>query len=515
MLNSNDLPMRSHANRRLLIGAALISMLLTLASLCTHNPINVDAILYLHAADIFAKNGLSASAAVFPWPWFSILVAATHHMTQLSLEHAAYLINACFQAIIAVTFVRLVHALGGSYRYQFAGAIVILCYPYINSIRSLITRDFGYWAFALLALLSLINYAKYLRWQDGVAWGIFMTIATLFRIEGAILLYFAPTALLLILSGKPLKRAQYSTIAHAIPIFCAVGVIALILIKPELLHHHRLGRIAELFQQLQSGMQTAIDSINSRTAILGESILDSESIENAKTLLMGGLVAILIAGFLKTISPLYALLSACAIVRKWLQAPSSSKAVIMTFIVINIIVLVGFLVERFFLAERYLVLLSFLLMLWVPFALIKLFDAFQDRSMPRWIFPAVCLAFAVATTGGIIRFGYSKAYITEAGRWIAKHTSTTTRLYSNSVQVLYYADRTNANWDIDPKKWSTSASLAPILTKGCQNYDYLAINITTRMNGMEKKIVTAVHRAPIQTFANSRDDKVLIFNCLQ
>ena len=45
----------------------------------------------------------------------------------------------------------------------------------------------------------------------------------------------------------------------------------------------------------------------------------------------------------------------------------------------------------------------------------------------------------LSALGGIVDFGYSKAYIHTAGDWLAAHVPAKATLYANDYQLMYYS----------------------------------------------------------------------------
>ncbi|HHA19656.1 MAG TPA: hypothetical protein ENK70_08130, partial [Methylophaga sp.] len=72
---------------------ALISLLLSILALYSDDIINSDGIMYIELSQAYLDGGLIASAKVYNWPFFSILVALIHQITQLSLETSTYVLN--------------------------------------------------------------------------------------------------------------------------------------------------------------------------------------------------------------------------------------------------------------------------------------------------------------------------------------------------------------------------------------------------------------------------------------
>jgi len=176
--------------------AAILSIITLFIAVNTQNPINNDGILYLQTAEAFANSGLQEAVKHYNWPFYSIFIAWLSKLTHLSFENSTYVLNAVLLVIIVISFIALIEELGGSRFVQFLGALIILSHPQLHHYQHYIIRGFGYWAFSLLALLNFIRFYKYLKWRYALSWGIFISIAILFRPEGLVLCCFGPLVLL-------------------------------------------------------------------------------------------------------------------------------------------------------------------------------------------------------------------------------------------------------------------------------------------------------------------------------
>ena len=175
-------------NIDLRIWVAVISCALSLLALSRQEPLNYDGILYLTQAAVYTKAGMSAALQLYNWPFYAMCIAGLSKITGLTLLHAAYLLNNIFLIIILTTFISILRELGSSSRLQMVGALVILLYPSLNNYRNYIIRDFGYWAFLLVAFLQLLRFSKTGRFVHALGWSLSICLATLFRVEGCILL---------------------------------------------------------------------------------------------------------------------------------------------------------------------------------------------------------------------------------------------------------------------------------------------------------------------------------------
>src|SRR6187401_2633343 len=148
---------RDHRVHAPALAAGLGSALLSAAVLLRRPLLNNDGVYYLLAAEAFAGGGLDAARAVYPWPFFSVLVAGVAALLRLPLEAAAQVTCAALLAATSAAFVLVVRRLGGTPRLEWLAAGVVVAHPWLNQARDQVVRDFGVWALALLALRALLD----------------------------------------------------------------------------------------------------------------------------------------------------------------------------------------------------------------------------------------------------------------------------------------------------------------------------------------------------------------------
>lgn len=473
--------------------------------LAYNQPFDVDGIGLLKTAAMFTQHGVKQAMLIYRWPLYSILIALVASIFHFSLLHSAYFLNAILDAVTVVLFIVLIKEFGGTRRLQIVAAFIILFFPYLNQFRHNVLRGHGYYVFALLAILFLIYYCRSYQWRYAIGWGLAIILATLFRIEGAVLACFLPLILLFKPDQKFILNVKYFTQAYVMHFF----VIALILIysfivtlsHPSGFHIPYLGRLSEFIYQMTNGLHNAWHVLQARAATMKSIGIWPKALYRGVMayFLTGGLIAVYIGLLIATFGLLYVILSVYAVTQKLISSDWSAKAVWTTAVLLNIIITVIFLCQRFFLSYRYIALLCFLLLLSIPFALERLYVSWKTRReliRSHWIFPLVCFGLIYTAIGSVVHIGPSKTYIVKAGQWIDKNTPSVSKLCYNDVQLFYYANRPGLN-----------------VTNASQNQkqcDYLALKIS-KHEIHDNKYLRYLKMRPNQSFNNKRGDKVLIF----
>jgi hypothetical protein len=463
-----------------------------------HSIINNDGISYLRATQAFLDNGFWAAKDIYRWPFYPILIAYTHMLTQLSLEHAAFLLNTVLCAFIVTGFITVVKALGGQYRTQVCAAIIILFHTGFNEYRDYIIRDFGHWACMLYGLYFLILYAQNRQLRYGLAFGITMIVAFLFRTEAIIVMLIAPMALLLPITGyKPVQRLWHALGAYIL----LLPILIVVLLNPDLILANpwfkRLGQ-ADFIQRFSN-------VINEFRTVLSSHISDNELVY----VVVGGFVVYSLARLLLLLSPLYAFLTGYALYTTQIK-PSVARTMLVTFIVSYSAVVLGFLFFRFFLSGRYIMPVVLLLSLWAPFGLSAIYHAWKTRARGfagrRWLFPLVALGLIYMLGDSLISSAPSKQYLKQAGYWLAQNTPANSIVYSNTPEVGYYSHRINNPREIKP--------ITILKNQEWQAYDYLAIKLDSKDTELHADLAKLPIK-PVMVFDNKEGNSVQIYKNAQ
>ena len=485
--------------------ASLASIGITFIMLAYNQPFDVDGIGLLKAAAVFTHHGIKQAMSVYRWPFYPILIALVANIFHLSLLHSAYFLNTVLDTVTVVLFIMLVKELGGTRRLQIVGTFIILFFPYLNQFRHSVLRGHGYYAFALLAVLFLIRYCRLYQWRYAIGWGLAIIVAALFRIESAVFACFLPLILLFKPDQKFVLKIRYFTQAYIIHFFIIILILVYSLTAtlshPSGFHISNLSRISEFIYQITNGMQNAWHALQVKAAAIKSIRIWPKALYRGVItyFLTGGLIAVYIGLLISTFGLLYLILSIYAVTQKIIPSDWSSKTVWLGAVLLNIIATVIFLCQQFFLSYRYIALLCILLLLSVPFTLEKIYVNWKTRRElvgSRWIFPVIFLGLIYTAIGSVTHFGPSKTYIVNAGQWINKNTSSTSKLCCNDSQLFYYANRPG----LETNNCSQNQ-------KQC---DYLALKIS-RHETQNNKYLKYLKMQPDQLFYNKRGDKVIIF----
>lgn len=489
--------------------AVLVSLALSAWCLYLDPVINHDGILYLRAAEAMLDGGWRAGYAIYPWPFYAWLVALIHQTTGLALEPAAHLLDFLLQALAVWAFITLVKELGGDRRVMFAAAVVILVHGPFNDYRSFVIRDFGYWAFYLVALVWLVRFFRAPGFGAAVAWGASMVLATLFRIEGLVILLLVPLALLFRREHSFAARCGQLAMAQVVALAALIVLAGWSLAGAPV---EQTGRLTEPVQWVAQFWGQLAGGFRQRAAALAQAVLNQYSARYAMAGVFALLGVILLGKTIGTLTPLYTLLAAHAWRGRPAPLPGGMGRLLAWLVVLQSAILVGFLVNNFFLTGRHVVTWALTVMLLVPFSLVALYDLWLKRGADgraaRWTFPTVCAVLVAMAVAGLTPSGPTKSYLKQAGFWLKSHTAPEAKIHGNNRIVAFYAGKRNENW---ARGFAWEETAAVLKDKTWAEYDYVVVALDRRHPEHAAAVSAALGNAPVARFDNGRGDQVLVF----
>lgn len=489
--------------------AILASLLLSFWLGYSESVINPDAICYLLSAETLGTSGLKAAMQLCgqaKWPFYSILIYGFAKLAHCSYLFSAYFLDALFSALSVFIFIRIVKELGATRSVLWLAAGVILLSHEFNSVREYIIRDHGFWAFYLLSLFYLLRFFHKPHWLTALSWSGSLIIATLFRIEGAFFLLALPFIMLFFTPYTLLQRIKYFFLLNIPAIIMMAALGSWLLFQPQETLA-KFGRVSEVTTQIQQGWYIMTARYEATRNAMVQHVLLAESSSDANLVLFLVLVTWYVVSVLGNVSWVYAALVVTAWLKKARPFTLGATCVLGGYLIVNVIITFGFLLERLFLSKRYLIALSLILMLWVPFALSYLWKKRESVKHRLFLWLASLFIF-VSALGGIIDFGHSKAYIHEAGDWIAEHVPKNAKLYANDYQLMYYSKHFGPKLFEQPPG---EARLEGIDNEGWKQYDYLALRLSKKNEDKVEAILAKLPLKPVQVFTNKRGDKVAIY----
>ncbi len=477
-----------------------IALLLTIISVFIYissgNPINRDGILYLKAAQSFLDSGIKGLLRLYKWPFYPILIAITSKYLFISLENAAYAWNTLFVAIIVVAFISIVREVKVSRSLQFFSMIIIIGHPRLHHWTKYIIRDLGYWAFLMLFVLCIIRYCHKARWKHFLLGGLCLIIASLFRIEGIIFILLYP--LIFLVREEPFfNRMKKALLLYAI--LLVISGMAAFFCHLKGINIYTSTRLSEINIYMKCFSKVSA-KLHHKGVMAGNAILAKPAKKWGTLFVSSGLMGIFIYKLIMTIWPVHFLLALYSILKGLFSTNRKIMAIIWILLAINILIPLFFLYESFFLSYRFLMPASLLILLFVPFALERIYNNIREnKNRSLKIFNTIImLTFFVLFIGAYMPPKHSKAYIRDAAIWIRHNIPSDCPIYSNDyVPELSYYSKHQIKKIIPSQK--------KIITNG-----YLVLSIRSQI---KKKDFCSGDLTRLAYFSNNEGKVIYIFRC--
>ncbi len=491
-----------------LVLAAAVSLVLSAASLYMDDVINNDGVEYLRAAQAILEGDWRAALLIYKWPFYSALIALVSALTGLAAEFSAHLLNAALTALLVVAFIRLVAECGGGAGATIAAAFIILLLPAVNDYRAFVIRDPGYQSFYLLSIIFLLRFQSHRRWADAGAWFAAASVATLFRIEGAVFLLLLPVYMLFTGVRSTRARAMILILAGLLTALLLSAFGWWIFAPDKTLKH--MGVVDEPAAIVQGALTQVSTELSNRLEAIRAEFLIGYPGGYAYVVLVLMLLTILLGAVLSNLTLWLAFLVGYAANRRLLFPRPEARTLWYVLIGLNVAILLIFALTKLFLTGRYPLALTLTLLLGAPFGLLALHEAWKARRgrswRSRWLYPVVVAVIIVAGVEGL-DLTTSKGHIKSAGRWLRDHSPATAMLLSNDKLLIYYSDRYTGRYRLE----SDSERLLDWLRERRGGDVYLAIRVRRHEGDLEAVLVELIGRSPAKVFANDAKDRVLIF----
>ncbi|VVP70399.1 hypothetical protein PS906_01874 [Pseudomonas fluorescens] len=396
------------------------SLLLSLIAVMGTVTVGRDAALYIDVAQQVTEQGPDVAWAAFDWPWFSLLLAATHSILRLPLELSAYLWCGLFFAGTSALMVDCVRQRSPDITRW--ACLVMLAMPAVNAFRNDIIRECGFWFFCTLALWLALRWHARGGWLRAAFIHMVIVAAALFRLEALLLI---PALALWQLPGlwsssRRLSFFQFSLLpVLGLLVVSVTGVLlsARVVLYLDMIEPH--GVFAS-FQMLCDQF--------------ANSLINKYSQDEAGRIIFFGILATMTITFVKLMGPF----AVPFILRRnwgvlgiyWRDYRPFAWAALL-----YLVVLVLFFIKQQFMNARY---MSFLNLLFVPVLAMGL--AAFAREFPRLGKGLVVLALLVMLSN-VISTGAGKTHYIEAGRWMSAHVESDAPTYFTDGRISYYAGR--------------------------------------------------------------------------
>ena len=162
--------------------------------------INRDGLLYIKQAFLIAEGNWKEGLALYPWPFFSVLVAVFHKLTNLDLQVLAHGVDLALFSIAALFYLKTLQLIYNKEKQIiFYGGIILLSFiPIMDDYVGMILRDHGLWAGCMMGTYFYFKYLFQKNYFNNFLWQLSFVFAGLFRPEAFIFLILTPVFNLII-----------------------------------------------------------------------------------------------------------------------------------------------------------------------------------------------------------------------------------------------------------------------------------------------------------------------------
>ncbi|WP_417535410.1 hypothetical protein [Methylophaga sp.] len=475
---------------------AFFSLLFSVLAFSTDQLINSDGVLYLNMARAYIEGGLAATASMYNWPFFSILIAVIHQFTGLQLELSGQIINSLLFVVFTDALVLIANKLLSNLRYVFIASLLILCFSTLNDYRSYIIRDIGYWAFISISIYRIIIFLEKPNWQNGIYWQLSSLLALLFRVEAIVIILATPLFIVFQLGFRDGLKSAIKLCS----LFLLGGVLAAAVFTQQQGMKSAFGKLLSVTEFLDHSSITEV--FHEKATILGKELLSQYSERYGGMILASGLVYMLLAKIITGLSPLNLIFFTMAKVQqKTGSSESNTRRFLLFFIGINLIILLAFLFKHYFISTRYAVMLITALMLLMLPAMCRLIDDYwlAKNKFALTLIPFLLLASLIDT----FTTSVTKGYIKETAIWASQNLPENSRVLTNDIFIDFYFHEN------EPK---ARLKLDRTLQTNKQ-FDYFIV-IEKRSHTETKKQYANWDLIPIHYSENARGDKAVIYKVL-
>lgn len=478
------------------IFTAIVSLLFSLVAFGIDDLINSDGVLYMNMVRAFLEGGLTETAQLFDWPFFSILVSGIHILTGLSLETSGELLNIFLFVLFTDSLILICSNILPNSRQVFIAALFILGFTLFNDYRAYLFRDMGYWAFTGYSLYLLIRFSQKPSWFYALTWQGTMIMSILFRIEGVVLLLAMPFFLF---KTAPDWKTACKQIVRLWSVAIIIVVIALSIALSQTSLVIAFGKIFEIISYID--FPTLLQDFREKSEIINAQVMSNFDKDSGALILASGLLVMMLQKIITALSVSYIVFYLYTYFSK--HAPqhiqSNYHQLFIFFVAVNFLILLMFVFKQYFLSTRYgVMLITGLFLLMLPRICTFVENALLNQRKAILAFTLLILISGPLDTFTI---SVSKAYIKDVALWAAENLPEDSKVITFDTITDYYLRENNP--DLLTKLEVGGDPLESI------NYDYLVIVIKLRNKDLFDQVNLQGHKI-IYTSSNKRGDKAIV-----
>ena len=492
------------AEKHIYITTAFLSLLLSLWLFASRDIISRDAVLYVKVSQAFLDDGIGAAFKVWAWPFYSIIIAITHKITGFSLENSAYLLTILLETIISITFVKIYSKIAFDGARLWVAMLFILTFVTLNDYKGDIWREYGFWAFGLLAVYQFILYFQTHNKINALLWQLCIFTATLFRTEASVFAILAPFYFLFIHNNSFAEKIKNILTLNSIFYSIALTFIIIFLLSSQL-QDLILNNLPP--QIVYFSPNEIFGHFNLAADNFVKYVLPFHYSEGYSHLIIGsGLLSMLIFKLINNLSLVYSGIWLTGSYRHWINKKQEST-IIYFFASIALLILLVFITTRLFVSTRYTVFLLLLIGLIFSQYLDYLISYLSQHKHRIWLI-ALSIFISIQFLDSIIATGAKKFPIQYSGEWLAQQIKPGEKIACNEARFNYYSKQ---DCELDKKRFHDHYDQSDIQYIKDNKFTYLLLWIKHKNTNMLKTLKDDNNLILLKTFKNKKNDVGLVF----
>lgn len=413
-------------------------LILTLLSLVIifqqHGEINRDGIMYLTQSQYIVEGNWGKAMSIYNWPFFSILIAGLHQLSDLPLQYAAHMINVALFVLASFFFIKNVSLVSQNKTpIVFATLILLTSIPLMDDYLSMVLRDQGQWAGFMIGVYGYLRWIKSPQWSWALIWQLGFILGTLFRPECLMFNILLPfTHQLFVVKTDRLNAFIQSV---SIPLVGLLLLPALWLLLNFELNAADFTPLNEIMDRPVRFLSVILQPLAIYTHNYWLKVLIADYATSFKYLFLTYVAAY---KWLAGLGLLHVALFGYALKQRLITSPYV-RALSVFFVLSSLITIIN-LYTTFVIANRYWVMNFWVVYILAAIGLGHLWQTLQHSKHPKrfWMKWALVSVLAIYFLNVIIDKP-EQHYEQQAGQWVKDQHLDLNNIYFNQHRVAYYA----------------------------------------------------------------------------
>lgn len=413
-------------------------ILLSLASLLIivlqQGEINRDGIMYLTQSQYIIEGNWDKAMSVYNWPFFSVLIAALHQLSGLSLQYSAHLINIILFIMASFFFIKNITLVSNNRTpVVFATLILLTSIPLMDDYLPMVLRDQGQWTGFMMGVYAYLRWIKTPSIAWALMWQLSFMFGALFRPECLMFNILLPFTHQIFVAKN--DRLKVFTQSISIPLLGLLSLPILWVMFELDFNSIDLARLNEIVTRPTSFLNNMLQPLPIDTENYAIRVLIADYAMSFKYLFFTYVAAY---KWFAGLGLLHVGLFAYAIKQRLIITPYLTALTI--FFALSAIISVINLYTTFILASRYWVMNFWIVYLAASIGLGHLWDMLAHSKHPRkqWLHFALLAILGVYFLNVVIDRP-EEHFEQQAGKWVKEQGLDLNNVYFNQDRLAFYA----------------------------------------------------------------------------